>query len=122
MHIVLITTDMTGHSGWSRYAVDLRTALRKRGHDVHAVTEQMFLRHPTSYLNSGLLRRWHAWRLKRLLRLVKPDIVHVIAEPYALMLPLMKHTSWKTALTIHGSYATVPLHINNASRKLAEAY
>ncbi len=132
MRIVLITPDLTGRSGWSRYALDLGKALHERGHEMHAVvsrtvgndwcSQSRFLRQPTSYLSNGFLRRWHAWRLARTLRRINPDIVHVIAEPYALMLPLINNPTWKSVLTIHGSYAAVPLLINPQSRASAEQY
>lgn len=132
MRIVLVTPDIHGRSGWSRYALDLGKALAEHGHEMHAVvtessgahwcTEHQLLRQPTSYLESRVLRWWHARPLHKLLQELKPDVVHWIAEPYALLLPLMKECSWKNVLTIHGTYAVVPLRINASSRTLAEQY
>ncbi len=130
MRIVLLTPDLTGYSGWSRYAVDIGKALQERGHELHAIvarptdaswcTEYPMLRHATAYLNNGFLRWWHTIKLKMLLRRIRPDVVHVIAEPYAMLTPLQQN--WKTFLTIHGSYAVVPLYSGDACRALAEKY
>ncbi len=130
MRIVLLTPDLTGHSGWSRYAVDIGKALQERGHELHAIvarptdaswcTEYPMLRHATAYLNNGFLRWWHIIKLKMLLRRIRPDVVHVIAEPYAMLTPLRQE--WKTFLTIHGSYAVVPLYSGDTCRTLAEKY
>lgn len=132
MRIVLIAPDIAGRSGWSRYALDLGKALAAQGHEMHVIvahttgadwcTEHRLLRQPTSYLESRLLRWWHVRPLHQLLQELKPDVVHWIAEPYALLLPLMKECSWKNVLTIHGTYAVVPLRINASSRTLAEQY
>jgi len=132
MRIALVTPDIDGRSGWSRYALDLGKSLAARGHEIHVIgirttgadwcIEYALLREPTGYLQSGILRRFHAYRLGRLLGRIKPDIVHFIAEPYALILPLLGAHDWKSVLTIHGTYAVVPLRMNTESRELAETY
>lgn len=132
MRIVLLVPDVSGTSGWSRYALDLGRALAHHGHELHCAvaakskavwcTEYPVLRQPTSYLNNPLLCLIHAWKVRRLLKRVKPDVVHVIAEPYALMLPLMGKQQWKTVLTIHGTYSVVPLTMGHMTKILAERY
>lgn len=132
MKIVLMAPDLGGRSGWSRYALDLGRALANRGHELHCLTaekvgiawgsEHPVLRAPTSYLGSPLLCAFHAWKVARVLRRLKPDVVHVIAEPYALMFPLMRAAEWKEVLTIHGTYSVVPLLMGNKIRALAKRY
>lgn len=132
MKIVLVTPDLGGKSGWSRYALDLGRALAERGHELHCVgaeksgaawcAEYPILRRPTSYLGSPLLCALHGWKTSRLLRRIKPDAVHVVAEPYALMFPFMRKGPWKEILTIHGTYSVVPLLMGAAIRILAERY
>lgn len=132
MKIVLMAPDLVGRSGWSRYALDLGRALAEGGHELHCLTakkagiswgtEHAILRPPTSYLGSPLLCGLHAWRTARLLRRLAPDVVHVIAEPYALILPFMRAAPWKEVLTIHGTYSVVPLLMNRKIRMLAERY
>lgn len=119
MRIVLLAPDLTGRSGWSRYALDLGKALHEQGHEIHCIvakasnqtwcTEHAFLRQPTTYLNSGLLRKFDAWRVKRLTRKIQPDIIHVMAEPYALLFAVRKSYPRRLCMTIHGTYAILPL-------------
>lgn len=128
MKIVLIAPDLEGRSGWSRYALDLSQALGKRGHTVHAFvaetrgvdwcTEHHILRQPTSYLKNPLLCLLHAWRMRQVLRKLKPDVIHFIAEPYALMLPFLGTSRWNSILTMHGSYAVVPWKMHGSTRFL----
>ncbi len=130
MRIVLITTDIAGKSGWSRYASDLGRTLASLGHKITAIvhektgadwcTEYAILGRDVDELGNPLLRFRDAWRLRRILKKIKPDIVHVMAEPYGLLLPLLPHGPWKTCLTIHGSYAVLPLAKGGGTRRLAE--
>ncbi len=130
MRIILLAPDLTGTSGWSRYALDLGRALKTQGHELICIvaketdtdwcTQYAFLRPPTSYLHNPLMCVWHAFRLVRLFKKLKPDVVHFIAEPYALLLPLIPERSWRTVMTIHGSYSLVPLHIHPSTRKMFE--
>lgn len=132
MRIVLVTPDLGGQSGWSRYALDLGRALSARGHELHCVVateadapwcrQYPILRQPTSYLGSVLLCFLHARTLSRALRTIRPDVVHVIAEPYALMLPFTRKPSWKEVLTIHGTYSVVPLTMGYKTARLARSY
>ena len=132
MRIVLLAPDLGGQSGWSRYALDLGRALAARGHELHCVTnvasgaawcrEYPILRPPTSYLGSALLCFLHARKLSTLLRRIKPDVVHVIAEPYALPFPFMPRGPWKEVLTIHGTYSVVPLLLGYKTQRLALSY
>lgn len=132
MRIAILTPDMGGRSGWSRYALDLGRALKEQGHEIHAIVHQTsdddwskqhaILRPPTSYLGSGLLCRFGAWRLSLLLRRIKPDVVHVIAEPYALMLPFIRSRPWRGVMTIHGTYAVAPLRFPKVRHLYEQAY
>lgn len=132
MRIVLLTPDLGGTSGWSRYALDLGRALASRGHELHCLTahhagadwctEYAVLRPATSYLGSAVLCALHGARVARLLKKIGPDVVHIVAEPYALMLPFMRRRAWKEVLTIHGTYAVVPLLMGFKTARLARAY
>lgn len=130
MRIVLLTPDLSGHTGWSRYSLDLGKALHAQGHEMHCIvavtekadwcTQHRILRQPTTYLNAPLLRWFDAWRVRRLLQRIQPDIVHVIAEPYALLFPLMGKRLWKMYMTIHGTYSVLPFVYGNKTRLLFE--
>ncbi len=128
MKIALITTDVRGKSGWSRYAADLGRALKNEGHTITAIvhqkadadfcTEEAILGRDVDELGNPLRRFADAWKLSRALKRIKPDIVHYMAEPYGLLLPFI-HGPWKSCVTIHGSYAVLPLAKGGAARKLA---
>ncbi len=132
MRIVLLAPDLGGTSGWSRYALDLGRALARRGHELHCLTahrsgadwcaEYPVLRPATSYLGSAVLCALHGAKVARLLKKIDPDVVHVVAEPYALMFPFMRQHAWKEILTIHGTYSVVPLLMGFKTARLARSY
>ncbi len=123
MHIVLLAPDVSGRSGWSRYAQDLGKALAHKGHTITCLvaekseapwcTQIQCLRQPTHYLGSALLRWLGRRKVAAVLRTLKIDIVHVMAEPYALLLP--KTRNYKTCMTIHGTYAVAPFSFSTAT-------
>lgn len=116
MQIVIVAPDLEGKSGWSRYALDIARALVARGNEVHAIVHRASLYPPCSeypivgsphaMLVSPLRRWWSGVRVHRLLKKVQPDIVHFMAELYALLLSSVPKTA-RTCLTIHGTYAVV---------------
>lgn len=130
MRIVLLAPDLNGRSGWSRYALDLGKALSAQGHEIHCLvaeksdatwcTEKVCLRQPTSYLGSGLLRAVERIRIGGILRSIAPAIVHAMAEPYAMLIP-DKH-AYKTCMTIHGTYAVLPLSLSQTTRAFSDVY
>ena len=130
MRIVILTLDIEGRNGWSRYAVDLGKALHAQGHELHCIvatkqsaawcTRYRLLRQPTSYMNHAWLRTIDAWRLHRLLKKIQPDIVHFMAEPYALLLPMLGTNPWRTCMTIHGTYSVLPFSYGNTTSTLFE--
>lgn len=130
MTIALVAPDLRGRSGYSTYAVNLGVELQKQGHRVIALvhekagvswcTELPILGRDTQYLRNPLRCFLSAKKMQRILQNEHVDIVHFIAEPYALTVPLMKKGSWKIFMTIHGSYAVVPLATGGSTRKLTE--
>lgn len=128
MRIALVTTDLSGRGGWSRYSADIGKALAQKGHVITAIVHEKsgvdwaeeipVLGREVDMLGSKVLRLMNAWKLWRALRRAKPDIVHFMAEPYGLLLPFV-HGPWKTCLTIHGTYAVLPLAKGPSLRRLA---
>lgn len=108
MRIAVITESLDGKSGWATYARDLSDALRERGHDVTAITDDE-LPDPIAMLTRPWLSFVHAMKINARLNDIKPDIIHVCTEPYALMLPYLGNWNRKAVLTIHGSYGIRPL-------------
>ena len=127
MHIVLLAPDLRGKSGWSRAALDLAHGLQERGHRVTAIVaessqsgieEYVGLWPATKLLSNPLVCIWNAWKLRPLLATLKPDILHAIAEPYAMVLGLLPTSNATTFVTVHGSYAAIPFHGNALTRML----
>lgn len=133
MHIAIITPNLRGdHSGWSRYARDIALWMTAQGHKVSAIVHETtdtietpqypLLRDPMSYLHAPL-SRWHGrYRLRRILKEINPDIVHCIAEPYGLLIASIGEHAWKSCLTIHGTYATLPLTLPRSKRLAMKLY
>jgi glycosyltransferase involved in cell wall biosynthesis len=124
-HVLLLVPDMNGKSGWSRAALDLAQELRARGHRVTAlvaersesgIEEHVLLHPPTKLLDNPLLCAWDAWKLQKAVRVLQPDVVHAIAEPYALPMGLLSRPGAALCATVHGSYAAIPFHRNAFAR------
>lgn len=128
MHIAFVTTDIRGQSGWGRYGATLGKALVSLGHQLTVLCadqseqswceEMVVLRPPLSYMNNPLRCISGAYALRSALAAIKPDIVHVIAEPYALPLALLPPRI-PLCMTIHGTYAVLPLIATRWTRWLA---
>lgn len=127
MHVVLLAPVLDGKSGWSRAALDLAHGLKARGHKVTAfvaeyaevdIDQQVILRPATRLLSNPLLCFWDAIKIRRALLQLQPDIVHVIAEPYAMALGMASIPQAKTCLTVHGSYAAIPFQGNALTKML----
>jgi len=112
MHAVLLVPDVRGKSGWSRYALDIGKALHERGWKISLVVakkanvpwaDEYEILSPDAHNPYRAVSS--AFKMRQLLQQLQPDIVHVIAEPYALMLPLLPNGKWKTVITFHGTYA-----------------
>lgn len=56
--------------------------------------------------------------MRSLLKKLAPDVIHFIAEPYALLLPFLGKGRWKHVMTMHGSYAVVPWKMGGSTRML----
>lgn len=131
MRIAFLVEDLSGKSGWSRYALGLGQALAKQNHELHAIvhrvtpgiawaTQHPVLLEPMRALHP-LLCALSVPRLQRCLRKLKPTIVHAIAEPYGLLLGLVPKKEWRTVVTLHGSYAVTPLRMGKGTRFLAKS-
>jgi glycosyltransferase involved in cell wall biosynthesis len=129
MHILLITTNLSGKSGWGRYALDLGKALQRQGHTITACVEQStdqswcqeiaFLP-PAHHCSNMIVCFFTAKKMKKKLRDIQPDIIHFIAEPYSWMLPFLGKNIAPSCVTVHGTYAALPFMKGFLLRKLVE--
>jgi glycosyltransferase involved in cell wall biosynthesis len=124
MKILLVshTVDPTT-GGWGRYTYDLKYALEREGHTVYTLPEFSgaslenpvhFLRAPLGYVSALRL-------LRKALAAYDPDIVHITVEPYLLLLPYLPSTKAKFLLTVHGTYAYLPLQVAAWWRAIARS-
>ncbi len=131
MMIVLVVPDTRGSSGWSRYALDLGKEYLRRGHRVIALVaapnpkpwceESVVLGPAVGYLRNPIACHWTALRATRVLRRHAPDIVHIIAEPYALAIPALPGVA--RCMTIHSTYGIEPLALGGWTRcRMESAY
>ena len=68
------------------------------------------LKEPLRYLTNPIIPLLSAIKLSQVIRKVKPDVIHITVEPYAMIVPFIgKKNIKRTVLTIHGSYGIRPL-------------
>lgn len=120
MKILLIAQHAEPSDGWGTLTRTTALGLSQRGHEVFLLlqkpTESLPLPQcrglpsPLALLSQPLLLLCAAWKIRRTLQSVRPDLVHVLTEPYVLTLPLFfprKGPPW--VLTCCGTYAILPL-------------
>lgn len=129
MRIVFVVHTLDAKDGWSRYASDIARALHERGHDIHALvakevepqawcTQHQCLRSPVQSLHPLVtLLQW--WRVFHILKRVRPDVVHVVCEPYIPLCGLVPGAH-RLIATIHGTYAVIPFRSGFLTRLLAQ--
>ncbi len=133
MRILLLSNTLRSASGWGTYARNTALGLRKRGHTVRALVregsdyddERVWLPEPHHLLGNPLLWFRTARAIRRALREFKPDIMHILVEPYVLAMPFVRMTTGNLppwVLSIIGTYSVSPLYIFHTRRLLCSAY
>ncbi len=127
MKLLFLTTHLNATDGWSRYSLDLLKELHAQGHEILCLVtkksaadlaERVVLADPLRYLANPFLSRSTAQKIAPILSEFQPDAIHVIAEPYATILPFLKNFSGRRVLTVHGSYAYPAPLLDNPLRRL----
>lgn len=117
MRVLLITNDLFGNGGYSRYGLDLVYALRNIGCDVVCVTnkksstaleEYPILKADYKYLANPFRSFIDTLKLNHTIKKTNPDIIHFIVEPYCTMIPFLNVKDKKVFLTMHGTYSFLP--------------
>jgi len=117
MKILTISPLLDGTNGWSTNAINIIHGLESLGNTVISVTPAGAGAgtHPIVPAAMKLyafpwLAPLAAWRVRNVIRKEQPDVVHIIAEPYALLTPFFgKALRKKVVLTLNGTYAVFPL-------------
>lgn len=129
MKILYITNHLEGTDGWSRYGVTLIQEVMKRGHEVEIVMGEeneslrdvratACLKSYYKYLANPIQCFLSARKTADHIRRFSPDIIHIIVEPYANILPFLHLTGReKICITIHGTFAYPPNLLKNRFRK-----
>lgn len=104
MRILLVSDGERGYGGWRTYAVHLRQELVRRGHTVGSCTPPR-LPPPLRCMGNPFLLPSATRLLRRAAEEQGSDIIHIIAEPYLLLVPFLPRTlQQRIVLTVHGSY------------------
>lgn len=134
MKIIYFTNNLEGKDGWSRHSLGVIDYFRKEyevvvlvdrvvpGVDVRQIP---ILREPNVYLGKPWLVFWDFFKVRRIINRITESsservIFHFLVEPYALFFPFFKR-SFKSFLTLHGTYAFIPLD-NLRTKFLAKMY
>lgn len=119
MKILFVADPKERQDGWGVYACELSAALERRG---HTVIRTPFLAPPAAYLANPVRSYRAARALTRLARSEKIDALHIVAEPYATLIPFLpRDLARKATITVHGTYAWYPQLIANPFKRYAAA-
>lgn len=123
MKILLVTHTIDPTSGgWGRYSHDLKKALEAEGHTVSTLSDcaRYPLANPVRYLRSPTSFFVHDyWALRKALVTTQPDVVHITVEPYFLFIPFLPIRKARIVLTVHGTYAYLPMQVLWPWRRIA---
>ncbi|HED37760.1 MAG TPA: glycosyltransferase family 1 protein [Ignavibacteria bacterium] len=131
MKFLYLTNHLNGTDGWSRYSLDLVVEIQNQGHEVLVlvnkksnqtrIKEIEILGSPLRYLANPALSFTGARKISKIMKDFTPDIIHILIEPYATILPFLSVGKTKTFLTIHGTYAYIPnLFVNHITRSISK--
>jgi len=132
MKILIVAENLGKRSGWGRISADIADTLAAEGHEVVALVQETRARSPLKEI-AGLppamamvrnpLTQWRASRtLRKALRETRPDLVHFTVEPYANCVSYFLGQTCPMVLSVHGTFASLPLKRGGLSRWLALRY
>jgi glycosyltransferase involved in cell wall biosynthesis len=122
MHILYITDTTEPQSGWGTFSKNTIAEAIARGDTVtvlthgHAKTplcpEQSLPAGTLQMLSSPIALLQTAWVIVKTIRKTRPDIIHILTEPYALTMPIVRLCTqtppW--VMNFHGTYSVLPFH------------
>lgn len=122
MHILYITNTLLPFSGWGTYSQTTVQAMKERGHTVTVLTnevnkdvdvEQLAVLPDPIEMVVNPLKVWKAASaIKKALKDVKPDCMHILAEPYALAIGLIpRRLLAPCTMNLHGTYCALPFTV-----------
>lgn len=131
MKIILFTDHIKGDNGWSRYALDLASALKKKNYEVLCLVSEIdggkssieqikCLKNPLSYISNPINSFLTAIKVEKIIKEFKPDIIQFTTEPYCTMVPFLKKSNYKIVLNAHSTFAYLPILVKGFKRKFTE--
>mgnify|MGYP001618510481 CR=1 FL=1 len=127
MRILFLTKYVKPFDGYGRYSIALRNGMMKEGHKVKVLVsessglspenEEAILESPQKYISNPLHIFEASRRVQKKIELFRPDLIHCLVEPYAHILSLMPQMSTPIILTVHGTYAFLPLLVESKMRR-----
>ncbi|MDA1292896.1 MAG: glycosyltransferase [bacterium] len=119
MKVLLVAQHAEPSDGWGTLARTTSLGLLHSGHEVEIlmqkpskdlqVTQHNGLLPPLELLRNPLFILHTAWKITSRIRAFKPDIIHVLAEPYALAFPYIpKRLRHPWVITGCGTYTILP--------------
>ncbi len=134
MKILIVATHGNPTEGWGTETLTSVKGLLERGHSVEllvhrkaddlTVPQHVLLPEPLVTLRSPLALLKTASAIRRCVKQMRPDIVHMMTEPYVLAFPLLR---WimrlpPVVLTANGTYAIAPLRDWRTRSLMLSAY
>ena len=129
MKILFVADHLKGNSGWSRYALDIISAVRKEGVEVLClvyelapetdIPQKKCLGEPLTYVANLLRSLISAVQVKRAIREFSPDIIQFIVEPYGTMIPFLRKGNARIVLNAHSTFAFLPILVSGIRRTFA---
>ncbi len=131
MHILFITSTLEPKSGWGTYSRNTVKGFLERGHRVSVLThersenpimrEDAVLPAPLHVLTSYLSLVWSSWMIAKAIRKHRPDVLHILIEPYVIAMPLVRllTTLPPWVMNLHGTYSVFPF-VRRRSRQLMD--
>ncbi len=119
--VLYITTHLNQTDGYGRYGHNVVSAANHRGFEtVCVVAEKSFA--PITREHTILESTYRYWtniyviartalRLNNIIAQYRPDVIHIMAEPYAATLPFLRTHDARIVLSTYGTFVYIPLRV-----------
>lgn len=133
MKVLIIAQHAEPSDGWGTLARTTSLGLIERGHTVEMLLQKPSadldvrqlkgLLPPLELLRNPLCIFHTAWKIMKCIKRFKPDIIHVLAEPYALAFPFIpKRLRHPWVFTACGTYTVLPFEHRLAGTLMHRVY
>lgn len=131
MKVLYVSHHLKGNDGWSRYARDLISLINEKGVEVLCLVNEVdtltnipqsaiLSKDPSAYLLSPVISYLDSRKVNKVIKNFNPDIIHFIVEPYGTMIPFIKKGNSKIVITVHSTFAYIPILLKGYRRRFAQ--